>query len=156
MVQFTPMLLEEKIYKDYVESMKARNKEKTDFLSFLRAELKNSAIELKKDKLDDNEAFAILRKLKKRLEEAKESVALSGKTEFLEKTEKEITILNDYLPKSLEESELLAIINETISSIGASSIKDMGRVMKEVLAKVGVRADAKVVSDLVKRKLSPP
>jgi hypothetical protein len=150
------MLLEEKIYKDYVQSLKSHHKEKTDFLSFLRAELKNTAIEFKKNNLNDSEALAVLGKIKKRLEEAKESVSSSAKTEFLEKTEKELAILNGYLPKPLEESELLIIIDEAVLSVGASSLKDMGRVMKEVLAKVGVRADAKKVSDLVKRKLSPP
>jgi uncharacterized protein YqeY len=150
------MTLEEKIYKDYIEAFKARNKDKADFLSFVRAELKNLAISSKKDKLEDNETLSVLQKLKKRLEEAKEAAAKGAKVDFIEKTEKEIAVLGDYLPKALSEAELTSIINEVVTSLGATSIKDMGRVMKEVLSKVGAQADSKTVSDLVKNKLSFP
>lgn len=150
------MSLEEKIYKDYIEVFRAREREKADFLSFVRAEVKNYAIDAKKNALEDNEVLVILQKIKKRLEEAKESVAAqtAGKKDFLEKTEKEIAILSAYLPKALSEEELKAIVNEAVVNAGAGSMKDMGKVMKEVLAKVGVQADSKTVSDLVKQKLS--
>jgi uncharacterized protein YqeY len=147
------MTLEEKIYKDYIEAFKARNREKADFLSFVRAELKNLAISAKKDKLEDNEALTVLQKLKKRLEEAKEAVAKADKKDFLEKTEKEITILAEYLPKALSEEELKIIVNEAVANTAASSLRDMGKVMKEVLARVGAQADSKTVSELVKQKL---
>ena len=148
------MLLEEKIYKDYVEALKSRDKEKIDFLSFIRAELKNAAIGLRKDKLDDDEALAVIKKQKKRLEEAKESTIPSGRADLIKSIERELAILDSYLPPPLEESQLIVIIDEVISAIGATSMKDMGRVMKEVLGKVGVRAEAKKVSELVKNKLS--
>ncbi|MDP2924652.1 MAG: GatB/YqeY domain-containing protein [Candidatus Omnitrophota bacterium] len=148
------MMLVDKIYKDYIETFKARNKDKADFLSFVRAEFQNLAISAKKDKLEDSEALGVLQKLKKRLEEAKESVIKSGKSDFIEKTEKEIAILAEYLPKALSEAESTSVINEVTLSVGATSIKDMGKVMKEVLARVGAQADSKTVSDLVKKKLS--
>lgn len=147
-------MVEDKIYKDYVEALKSRNKEKADFLSFVRAELQNSAIALKKNALEDNEALSILAKTKKRLEDAKATVGVNAKGDFLEKTEKEIAILSEYLPKALTEDEVSAVVEETVKALGASSIKDMGRVMKEVLAKVGLKADSKTVSDLVKKRLS--
>jgi uncharacterized protein YqeY len=148
------MTLEEKIYKDYIEAFKARDREKADFLSFVRAELQNLAISAKKDKLEDNEVLGVLQKIKKRLEEAKESVIKAAKADFIEKTEKEIAILFQYLPKALSEAELASIVNEVVLSLGATSMKDMGKVMKEVLARVGAQADSKAVSDLVKKKLS--
>lgn len=148
------MMLTEKIYKDYIEAFKARNRDKADFLSFVRAELQNLTISAKKDKLEDSETLGVLQKLKKRLEEAKESVIKSGKNDFIEKTEKEIAILAEYLPKALSEVELTSIINEVTLSVGATSLKDMGKVMKEVLARVGAQADSKTVSDLVKKRLS--
>ena len=74
--------------------------------------------------------------------------------DLIEALEKELEILNQYLPQPLSDDQVLAIIDEAISSTGASSIKDMGRVMKEVLAKVGVKADSKKVSNLVREKLS--
>jgi uncharacterized protein YqeY len=147
------MMMEERIYKDYVEALKSRNKERVDFLSFIRAELKNSAIELKKNALEDNEVLSVLAKTKKRLEDAKVTVG-DARGDFLEKTEKEIAILSEYLPKSLAENEIVAVVEETVKVLGASSIKDMRRVMKEVLSKVGLKADSKTVSDLVKKRLS--
>lgn len=148
------MTLEEKIYKDYVEALKAKNRSKSDFLSFIRAELKNAAIGAKKDKLDDNEAMAVLKKQKKRLEETKEIVSKSGKADIIEAATNEIAILEEYLPKQLGDKELTAIIEQITGEQGASSLKDMGRVMKEVISKVGAQADSKKISDIVKKKLS--
>ena len=125
------MQLEDRIFKDYAQALKAKDKHKADFLSFVRAELKNRSIELKKEKLDDNEALAVLQKQKKRLQDSKEAITKSDRTDLLEAIEKELTIVDGYLPNPLEESELSKIIEETISEVGASSIKDMGKVIKE-------------------------
>lgn len=148
-------MLEERIYKDYVEALKAKDKHKTVFLSFMRAELKNSAITLKKDKLDDNEVLTVFKKQKKRLEEAREAIRACSKVEAVDEIERELSILDTYLPKALEDSELAGIIDKVIAEIGATSIKDMGKVMKQVLEIAGARADAKRLSELVKQKLSP-
>ncbi len=148
------MTLEEKIYKDYVDALKAKNRARSDFLSFIRAELKNNAIAARKDKLEDDEAMNALKKQKKRLEETKEMIAQSGKADMIEATNREIAILDEYLPKQLGDDELTVIIEQIMKEQGASSIKDMGRVMKEVIAKVGAQADSKKISDIVKRKLS--
>ncbi|MBU2102338.1 MAG: GatB/YqeY domain-containing protein [Candidatus Omnitrophota bacterium] len=147
-------MIEKKIYSDYVVALKRRNKERIDFLSFVRSELQNAALQAKKDALDDSGACGVLSKLKKRLEDAKAIVGASGTKDFLEKTDFEIAILMEYLPKALSEAELTVLIGETIKTSGASSIKDMGRVMKEVIAKAEGRADAKITSDLVKKRLS--
>jgi len=120
----------------------------------VRAELKNRAIELKKEKLDDSEALGVLQKQKKRLQDSKDAIIKSGRTELLKSAEKELLLLDEYLPKQLQDSELEKIVIETISEVGASSIKDMGKVMKEVLAKVGARAQPKQVSALIKSKLA--
>ena len=148
------MTLEERIYKDYVEALKAKDKAKTDFLSFIRAELKNAAIDLRKEKLDDNEVFTVLKKQKKRLYETKESIVSSGREDLLKDVDRELALLSEYLPPPLAENELTEIINQVISEVNALSMKDMGRVMKGVLAKTGARADSKHVSELVRNKLS--
>jgi hypothetical protein len=148
-------MLEDKIYKDYVEALKAKNRAKSDFLSFVRAEIKNNAITLKKDKLEDTEVLAVLKKQKKQLEEAKETIKDSQRQEEVKNLQNELAILDEYLPKQLSESELTLIIEQVIKETNASAIKDMGRVMKEVLAKVGAAADSKKVSDIVKAKLIP-
>ncbi|MCM8783823.1 MAG: GatB/YqeY domain-containing protein [Candidatus Omnitrophica bacterium] len=147
-------MIEEKIYKDYLLALKERNKHHIEFLSFVRSELKNFAIQLRKDKLSDEETLSVLSKQKKRLEEAKESIANSGRQELIDKVDEELVILKTYLPLPLSDEELSAIVKRKILETQATSLKDMGKVMKEVLAEVGVRADSKKVSALVKESLS--
>jgi len=147
-------MLEDKIYQDYIQALKAKDRQKIDFLSLIRADIKNQAINLKKDKLEDDEVLAVLKKAQKKLQDAKESIAKSERTDLLKGLERELAILNEYLPKPLEEAQILEIVNAVISELSASSMKDMGKVMKEVLAKVGLQADSKKVSNLVKEKLS--
>lgn len=147
-------MLEDKIYNDYVQALKSKEKNKTVFLSLLRSEFKNQAIELKKDKLSDPEALIVLKKQQKYLLDAKESIIASKRSDLIENLENELKILNSYLPEPLSDSKVLEIIDEVIASTGACSIKDMGKVMKEILEKVGVSADSKKVSSLVKEKLT--
>jgi hypothetical protein len=147
-------MLEDKIYQDYVASMKAQTKEKTEFLSFIRAAFRNVAIDLKVKKLEDKDALVVLQKQQKRLMDTKDSLKSSGRADLIEANDKELAMLAEYLPKGLSQEEVSAIITETIASLGAATMKDMGRVMKEVSAKIAGRADAKSVSELVKAKLS--
>ncbi|MBN1793953.1 MAG: GatB/YqeY domain-containing protein [Candidatus Omnitrophica bacterium] len=147
-------MLEEHIYQDYVNALKQKDRPKADFLSFIRGALKNRAIELKTQRLDDAETLGVLAKQKRQLQDARQSIVPSGRTDMLEKTDRELAILEGYLPRLLEEQELVAVIEEAIAQLGASSMKDMGRVMKEVLGRVGVSAEAQTVSALVKKRLS--
>lgn len=147
-------MLEDRIYQDYVNALKAKDKQKADFLSFLRADLKNRAIDLKKDKLDDNEVLTALGKQKKRLVDSRENIEKSGREDLIQAWQKETAILDGYLPQQLEENQLVKIIQEIIAETNASSIKDMGKVMKEVLSRVSGKADSKKVSELVRSRLS--
>jgi len=146
-------MLEERIYKDYLQALKDKDKHRVEFLSFIRAELKNVAIELKKDKLQDNQVWEVLKRQKKRLCEIRESALSSNRSDILTAVEEELAILNSYLPQPLSETELSTIIDEVISQVGATSLRDVGRVIKAVLEKVGARAEPKEVSRLVKEKL---
>jgi uncharacterized protein YqeY len=146
--------LEKRIYNDYVAALKNKEKEKAQFLNFIRAGIKNIAINEKKELLSDEEVFAVLNKTKKQLIETKESGITANKPDIVAKADKELDIIKAYLPKPLDESDLIEIIDKAINETGAASPKDMGKVMKEVMAKVGIRADAKKISSLVKEKLS--
>jgi len=147
-------MLEEKIYQDYIVALKAKDQKRSSFLSFIRAALKNVAIDLKKDKLEDSDVFAVLKKQKKQLEDTKESMLSSGRDDLIRNAEDEIEILQAYLPNLLNEQELTKIIDQVIADLNAQSVKDMGPVMKEILSRVGVRADSKIVSNFVRQKLS--
>ena len=147
-------MLEEKILADFKDAMKKKDSMRTSTLSFLRSQLKNSAIEKKKDLLEDSEVIAVIKKqLKQRLDSV-EKFKSGGRTDLAEKEQKEFEILKCYLPEEISANELEEIIEAVIVETQACSIKDMGRVMKEVVAKTAGRAESKLVSELVKKKLT--
>lgn len=147
-------MIEDNIYRDYVRALKEKDRQKSEFLSFVRAELKNKAISLKRDKLGDSETISVLKKQQKRLRDSRESVANSGRNELAAAVERELSIISAYLPDPLTDEQLSEIVDRVISSLENPSPKDMGKVMKAVLAEAGARADAKTISVFVKEKLS--
>jgi uncharacterized protein YqeY len=146
-------MLEEKILNDYKEAMKSQDKIKSSTLSFLRAELMNVAIAKKKKALDDNEVVAVIKKQVKQHQDSIEQFNKGNRQDLSAKEAKELEILKSYLPPQLSDEEIRKIIEEAVIALGAAGLKDMGKVMKEVSAKVGQSADSKVVSDLVKERL---
>lgn len=147
-------MLEEKIFNDYKEAMKNRDKLRSSVLSFLRAALMNLAIEKRKKSLDDNDCLVVIRKQIKQHQDSIEEFKKGNRQDLVDKETKELEILKFYLPKELPLEEIKKIIEEVISKYGASGIKDMGPVMKEVLAKLAGQTEAKLVSDLVREKLT--
>ena len=149
-------MLEEKILNDYKEAMKSRDTLKSSVLSFLRAEMINVAFAKKKKILEDNDAIAVIRKQIKQRQDSIEQFQKGGRPDLAEKESKEMVILKSYLPAELSEDEIKGIIEEALTITAAQGPKDMGKVMKEVNAKIAGRADGKLVSDLVRVKLSKP
>ena len=147
-------MLEEKILNDYKEAMKSKDTLKSSTLSFLRAEMINVARAKKKKSLDDNECISVIRKQIKARQDSIEQFTKGNRQDLADKEAKELEILKSYLPPELEADEIKKIIEEAISLTNAQEMKDMGKVMKEVTAKVEGRADGKLVSDLVKERLS--
>jgi len=148
------MTFEEKILSDYREAMKQKDSLKSSVLSFLRAEMINAAIAKKKDKCDDNECLSILRKQIKARQDSIEQFTNGNRPDLADKEKKELEILQQYLPAQLPEAEIKKIIEEIVVATGAQGMKDMGKVMKEVTAKVAGQADGKLVSDLVRERLN--
>lgn len=148
-------MLEEKIMNDYREAMKSKDSLRSSILSFLRAEIMNSAIAKKKNALDESEIIVVIRKQVKQHEDSIEQFKKGNRRDLADKELKELEILKTYLPKEISQEEIEKIIEEAVSSTQASGIKDMGRVMKEVSQKIAGKADGKTVSDLVRARLSP-
>jgi len=148
-------MLEERIFNDYKIAMKSKDNLRSSTLSFLRAELINVAIAKKKKQLDDLEVISVIKKQVKAREDSIEQFKKGGRADLAEKETKELEILKSYLPPELTEEEIKKIIEEVISLTQASSLKDMGQVMKQVTEKIAGRADGKLVSDLVRKRLSP-
>ena len=146
-------MLEEKIMNDYKEAMKAKNALATSVLSFLRAEMINTAIAKKKKLLDDPEVISVIRKQIKARQDAILQFEQGNRQDLAQKEASEIELLKKYLPAEMSAEEIKQIIEEAVSSCAAAGMKDMGKVMKEVNAKVSGRADGKLVSDLVRERL---
>lgn len=147
-------MLEEKILNDYQKALKNKDTLKASVLSFLRSDLLNTAIAKKKNKLDDQEIIAVIRKQVKARQDSIEQFTKGNRLDLAEKEKKESEILKSYLPTQLSEGEIKKIIEEVIIATAAQSMKDMGRVMKEVTTKIAGGADGKLVSDLVREKLA--
>lgn len=147
-------MLEEKIFNDYKEAMKSKDKIRSSILSFLRANLINQAIKIKKKSLEDNEVISVIKKLVKQHQDSIEQFKQGEREDLVAKETQELEILKFYLPPELTPDEISEIIEEVVIEIQAKGPKDMGRVMKEVMAKVASQADGKLVSDLVKQRLS--
>ncbi|MFA5144666.1 MAG: GatB/YqeY domain-containing protein [Candidatus Omnitrophota bacterium] len=149
-------MLEEKIFNDYKEAMKSKDGLKSSVLSFLRAEFMNTALAKKKNNLEDSDAVAVIRKQIKQREDSIEQFKQGNRQDLADKEAGELQILKAYLPQELPLEEIKKIIDEAVIATQASGIKDMGKVMKEAGLKIAGKADGRLVSDLVKQKLSLP
>ena len=147
-------MLEDKILEDFKNAMKNKDALRVSTLSFLRAQLKNVAIDKKKDKLDDIDVIAVIKKQIKQRQDSIENFKTGNRLDLAEKEQNESDILKLYLPQELSKEELEKIIAEVISATGANTMKDMGKVMKELTPKMAGRADNKLVSELIRAKLT--
>ena len=148
-------MLEEKILHDYKEAMKAKDSLKVSVLSFLRSGLINVAKDARKDKLGDVEVIAVVKKQVKQRQDSIEQFTKGQRQDLVDKESKELEILQAYLPQQLDSQRLLEIIAEVMKECGAASMKDMGRVVKEVMQRTAGTTDGKQVSELVRTKLQP-
>lgn len=147
------MSLQQTIQNDLVAAMKAKDAEKTSSLRMLTAALKNKAIE-KRTELTDADIMSVIQsEIKKRTDAAAE-YEKGGRPELAAKEKSEQVFFAFYLPAQLSDGELEQLVTEVMKETGASSIKDMGAVMKALGPKVQGKADGKRVSDTVKAKLA--
>jgi hypothetical protein len=116
----------------------------------------NQATAKKKDKLDDAEIIVVIKKQIKQRQDSIQQFTSGNRLEAAEKEKKELEILKGYLPAELPVDQIKALIEEAVASTGASGVKDMGRLMKELTVKIAGQADGKLVSDLVRQRLSTP
>ncbi|HXE11763.1 MAG TPA: GatB/YqeY domain-containing protein [Bryobacteraceae bacterium] len=150
------MPLIEQIQKDIVTAMKAREEQRLSTLRMVKSALKNKEVE-KMAPLDDKESQQILATLIKQRKDSIEQFTKGGRQEMADKEAAEIKIIEAYLPKAASEEEVVAGVRAVIAEMAAPSMKEMGTVMKNVMARfagAGIRVDGKVVSEAVKRELA--
>ena len=133
-------------------AMKARDTKNLGVLRYLRSQIKNKEIELRPEKLKSAHILQVIRKMIRSSEDALEKFQQAERMELVENAKNEISILKKFLPKELNEVELEKIVKDTISELSASSMKDMGKVIKQVMEKTGGSADPKKTSFFDKAK----
>jgi uncharacterized protein len=151
------MSLIEQIQRDITGAMKARDQQRLSTLRMVKAALKNREIE-KMAPLDDKESQQVLSTLIKQRKDSVEQFLKGGRKELAEKEAAEITLIETYLPKAATEEQMVAGVRAVIAEMNSPTMKDMGAVMKNVMARfagAGVRVDGKQVSETVKRELTP-
>ena len=150
------MSLIEQIQQDITAAMKAREEQRLSTLRMVKAALKNREIE-KMAPLDKKESQAVLTTLIKQRKESVEQFTKGGRQEMADKEAEEIILIESYLPKAAGEDEIVAGVKAVIAEMGSPTMKDMGTVMKNAMARfngAGMRVDGKMVSEVVKRELA--
>jgi uncharacterized protein YqeY len=135
------------------EAMKARDAERRDALRLIVNALKNSEKELQRP-LSDEEELQVLQRERKRRAEAAEAFRNAGHEDRAEAEERELAILEEFMPEPLSEDEIEEIVDDAIAEVGATSMADLGRVMADVMPQIAGRADGSQVSQIVREKLA--
>jgi hypothetical protein len=147
------MSLIARIEEELKDARLARDGDRRDALSLILNALRAAEKELNRGLSDDEELQVLQRERKRRLEAA-EAFRAGGREEQADDEEFELDVLEEFMPEPLSEDEIEEIVDDVISEVGATSIRDMGRVMAGVMHKVSGRADGSTVSQLVKEKLA--
>ena len=147
------MTIKERLAEDLKAAMKDKNTVRKNVVQFVRA----GVLQFEKDNkvtLDDNGVLEIIAKQLKQRKDSLPDYEKSGRDDLIAELKAEMDVLMEYLPKQLTKEELEAIVKEIIAELGASSIKDMGKVMAEAKAKTVGRADGRMINEIAKGLLS--
>ena len=151
------MSISEQIQKDLVEAMRSREELRLSTLRMVKSALKNKEVD-KRGPLDEKETQQVLSTLIKQRRDSIEQFTKGGRQELADKEAAEIKLIEAYLPKAMGEEQIAEVVKATIAEMGSPTMKDMGTVMKNAMAKLqatGARVDGKVVSELVKKNIVP-
>ena len=146
-------MLKEKLLEDLKESMKEKNVIRKNVVQMVRAAI----LQIEKDKkieVSDSQIVEIIAKEAKKRKDALEDYQKSGREDLIEQMNQEIKILNEYLPKQLTEEELTQKMQEIITELGATSIKDIGAVVKKAKETIGAAANGKAINEVAKKILN--
>lgn len=146
-------MLKEKLMQDFKDSMKEKDELRKNTVMMIRA----AVLQVEKDnqiELDDNGITEIIAKELKKRKDSLVEIEKTGRTDMIEQINSEMAIIKTYLPEELSVEELTSIIEETIKEVGATTVKDMGKVMQAVKAKTVGRADGRAINEIVKKLLA--
>jgi uncharacterized protein len=150
---FGGMSLIARLEDELKQAMVARDGERRDTLRLILTSLRSAEKELQRP-LHDDEELQVLQRERKRRTEASEAFRAGGREEQADAEERELAVLEEFMPDPLSEEELEEIVDDAIAEVGATSMRDIGRVMADVMPQVAGRADGSAVSQLVREKLA--
>ena len=146
-------MLKEKLLEDLKNCMKEKNVVRKNVIQMVRAAI----LQVEKDKhitLEDEQIIDIIAKESKKRKDSLTDYEKSGREDLINEIKEEIAILAEYLPKQLSIEEVETIVKAVISEVGATSMKDMGKVMKSAKEKIGAASDGKTINEVVKKLLA--
>ena len=147
------MSLEEKLFSELAQAMKQKNSLRVNTLRLLKAAIKNRQVELQR-KLEDNEILRVIGTQVKQRRDAIRQFHEGGRNDLVSKEEAELAILMSFLPEQLSPEAISQEVTSVIEELGAKDMKDMGRVMKAVMAKLAASVDGRLVNEIVRKHLS--
>ena len=147
------MGLKEKILEDIKIAMKAKAADRLNAIRFLQSAVKYREIEVRPNAITENDILGVIRKLVKQRKDSISEFEKAGRQDLADKEKFELTVMEEYLPAQMSAEAVAKIVEEAIKATGATSQKQMGAVIKEVMAKTAGQADGKMISELVKSKL---
>ena len=148
------MGLREQISTDIKDAMRAKEMAKLNALRMVQSAFKNREIELRPEPMSEDECLIVLKKLVKQRKESIEQYLAAKRQDLVDAEAAELKLLEGYLPAQMSREQIEKIVIEVVATTGAKTIKDMGSVMKEVQARTLGSADNKIVSEIIKSKLS--
>lgn len=146
-------MLKEKLMEDLKEAMKEKQTLRKNVVQMIRAAI----LQVEKDKqieLEDNQILEIIAKEAKKRKDSLSDYEKSGREDLINQVKEEIEIISEYLPRQLTKEEITEIVKKVIEETGATSIKDMGKVMKSAKEKMGATADGKTINEVVRELLN--
>jgi len=146
------MTILERLERDMVDAAKARDSARLGSIRFARSEITNRRIELGRDMRDDD-VIEVLARIAKRHRESIEQFQGAGRDDLVSRESAQLKVIEEYLPERLGDDELAAIVEDAIAEVSASSMKDLGAVMKTVMPKVKGRAEGSAVKEAVQFRL---
>lgn len=148
------MALRDQIMNDIKDSMRAKDMAKLNALRMVQSAFKNREIELRPEPMSEDEHIAVLKKLAKQRKESIEQYQAANRQDLADAEAAELKLLEQYLPAQMSKEQVEKIVAEVIAAVGATTVKEMGTVMKEVQARTAGTADNKLVSEMIKAKLA--
>ncbi|MBX2996172.1 MAG: GatB/YqeY domain-containing protein [Bdellovibrionaceae bacterium] len=148
------MDIREKLTADMKDAMRAKDSLRLDAIRFLQAAIKKTEIDMRPNPITPDDVLGVVKKMVKQRKESIEQYQAASRQDLVDKETAELKILENYLPAQMSREQIEALVVATIAELKASTVKDMGPVMKAVIAKSGGAADNKIVSEVIKSKLT--